>query len=1119
MPREEENSLSALTTNWPVLAALVVAVFSLVVMQPKLDSPRPTPAAPQPPRNRWSNSVPGRLWQDPLEGFLNGDQTKDLRDIELATIVRDRPRIDDSFASADFKNDLRQNPALFIFIYIDSRPTPEAAEVRRRERYATLSALNTAGYAPVNSDEINYITRSGGRQEKAGSPNSVGEGPNRDFIPYEWVQPYEEWGDAPTDAMKFKYQAVCLLWINDRFIQQRTFGFFADLKAKLSAALHSSTADFAITGRINSNRLLTFLSEYRKPDKTISLGNSPPDFFSDRKGEPFAILEPALTQFAVLGRTGMLPFLRLATHFTTPGKTNAESQKGIPLYVTNSTAPRVREEISETPTFQARLFIGTDQLLADCLVQELKNRGLAPGEEGNNIAIVAEWDTEYGRSMFPIFRKAIIEAATPSARNNSASRDKNFFLYQYAYLAGLDGKLPGDIKPSDGADQKPGDESSLHFGAAKALPTADKAEGNSQIDYVRRLVTRMKSEKTPFRAIGVVGSDVYDKLLLLKALRPSFPEAVFFTTDLDARLLQPAELPHTHNLLIASHYGLSLDKNLQKNIAPFRSGYDTASYVGCLHAVGFSPIQQIVFSSNQMPRALTGAAPGSPTVLWRRQPNKNSPESTLEVMPPRLYEVARDGAYELSSYDNDPLYPPSRRQTPWVLRGANSGWLLLGLLVAAVLIYPISKPWRDFVSVAALQTEAPFRRLLKCKARPCRRPLSPFQAVLLTGLLLALVLAGFMYIAHTRSQEEPVAWFSGISVWPTAVLRLLGAIVCACAVASALEKMAKRDAEIERDNAFEEPSLWRGRDLQANSAAGEEVRSSARWPLRLLHSAQQGISMWAWKPEGSDLHKVWEEFKRHGEVQNRLWRCLLWAFFYLLLFYFLYILADHTALQTRGTLSRRVYAGIHIISEVALVGLLLFVADSTFLCYRFLSFLSSAGSKSWPNAALEKIENEIGLNGDRAREGEEALKQLLLVRLVGAATRVVARLLYAPFTVLLILLIAQNGIFENWHWDIPVVVTTLFNVAVAVSSAWLLQRSAKRVKENALAAVDKLIVPRLGEKKGGLRTKLERIKQDIAGMRSGAFASFYQNPVIRALLIPLGGGGGLAALQAIFSYL
>ncbi len=44
-----------------------------------------------------------------------------------------------------------------------------------------------------------------------------------------------------------------------------------------------------------------------------------------------------------------------------------------------------------------------------------------------------------------------------------------------------------------------------------------------------------KQGEKGFRAIGILGSDVYDKLLILRALRPRFPDVVFFTNNLDAQ--------------------------------------------------------------------------------------------------------------------------------------------------------------------------------------------------------------------------------------------------------------------------------------------------------------------------------------------------------------------------------------------------------------------------------------------------------------------------------------------------------------------------------------------------------------------------------------------------------
>ena len=75
-----------------------------------------------------------------------------------------------------------------------------------------------------------------------------------------------------------------------------------------------------------------------------------------------------------------------------------------------------------------------------------------------------------------------------------------------------------------------------------------------------------------------MGTDVHDKLLILQALRQYFPEKVFFTTDLQAIYQQPENYEWTHNMIIASHFGLQLRGELQGSIPPFRDSYQTALY-------------------------------------------------------------------------------------------------------------------------------------------------------------------------------------------------------------------------------------------------------------------------------------------------------------------------------------------------------------------------------------------------------------------------------------------------------------------------------------------------------------------------------------------------------------
>jgi hypothetical protein len=97
------------------------------------------------------------------------------------------------------------------------------------------------------------------------------------------------------------------------------------------------------------------------------------------------------------------------------------------------------------------------------------------------------------------------------------------------------------------------------------------------------------------KAVGLLGSDVYDKLELLKALRPGLPEAVFFTNNLDARLGHPDEWSETHNLIVVSARGLSLenDQNVPSpeshEVPPFRDSAQTALFEATLEAMGYMP--------------------------------------------------------------------------------------------------------------------------------------------------------------------------------------------------------------------------------------------------------------------------------------------------------------------------------------------------------------------------------------------------------------------------------------------------------------------------------------------------------------------------------------------------
>ena len=231
--------------------------------------------------------------------------------------------------------------------------------------------------------------------------------------------------------------------------------------------------------------------------------------------------------------------------------------------------------------------IATDNVLAEQLVEELKRRELDPSittidargrvHHKHHVAIVGEWDIGYGEAQPELFAEAV------------GGGDRTW-LHSFSYLRGLDGEQAVSAEDKSQSNDRQNSEKTPNVRPGPAQ--LERAEGEGQFDYLRRLSDRIKRTDAKLReqgdqiaAIGVLGTDLYDKLLILQALRPRFPDALFFTTDYDERLLHPAELGWTRNLIVASSYGTQLREEVQRDIPPFRNNYQTAAFLAARYAV------------------------------------------------------------------------------------------------------------------------------------------------------------------------------------------------------------------------------------------------------------------------------------------------------------------------------------------------------------------------------------------------------------------------------------------------------------------------------------------------------------------------------------------------------
>ncbi|MGH7489198.1 MAG: hypothetical protein ACREMY_26870, partial [bacterium] len=253
--------------------------------------------------------------------------------------------------------------------------------------------------------------------------------------------------------------------------------------------------------------------------------------------------------------------------------------------------------------------IGSDDRLFNTLIEELERRQVRLGWDA--VILIVDWDSFYGRALPIEFRAAACKKVStftdaelkqiqvpstikawcptvPRAIDLQIQRPADYEsltlnVFRYSYLSGLDGEVPG--ADSGKAERGENPKAPANFKDLLAGGLQERSEGTSQLDYVRALATRIQDEGEGAKAIGILGTDPYDALLILKALRPAFPYAVFFTVDLDARHLQASEYKWTRNMVVASPFGLQLDSSLQRDVPPFRGSYQTATYFAVLQAV------------------------------------------------------------------------------------------------------------------------------------------------------------------------------------------------------------------------------------------------------------------------------------------------------------------------------------------------------------------------------------------------------------------------------------------------------------------------------------------------------------------------------------------------------
>jgi hypothetical protein len=1049
---------------------LALAIAGVLLVKEPLRSSRPVGTGLEMKSTTGEQLIRARLWEDPVaavqRGIREGGSTGKTGRQEPTFTQRLGP-LRQALAERT-----RSGQRVTVFLVTTSGgPYVENTESRIRDRYAIGTALGVACYVPEDEGHLSFV-----EWDPQGAVQA---------LPYEWYQQRKTrvCGKGESHASN-----ILVIWLPDESLSRGLLTTLTSLSQALVCQESQQKSDCILS---DDKRRLVRLNPAVQQAVTFKI-------IGPRSSSAFRALLQETVDMPADSRQGIgiWPNTGGAIELYSPW---TSAMKGLLAYGLKKDAGKgeacATYESCEQE-FHRRLDkanirlvydVGSDDRLFSTLVEELERRQVRLGWDA--VILIGEWDSFYGRAL-PIefraaacakvatFSKADLEQidvkvdikewcrTVPSAIDLQIQRPADYEslklnVQRYSYLSGLDGEVPGDdsVIAGRGTQGKTGDQ----------LKDAqlERPEGTGQLDYVRALVARIHDEGEGARAIGILGTDPYDSLLIIKALRPSFPHAIFFTVDLDARHLHRSEYKSTRNMVTASPFGLQLAGGLQRDVPPFRSSYQTSAYLATLQAVQF-----VVCRPDGDQPAAAPCTSGYHVEL--------TPEDRIydAGSHPRIFEVGRDGAVDLSVVDKEgvrtihPLRPDldhmkghgQLKQGIGFDNTAVAATLVVALLIAGIVAWTNQRLW----------------------AWVLRNPrlLAIIAVIGLASFASFVAFGGVAALLAGHDEGEPFSWTAGVSVWPSELLRLFVVMLSLVMLGKGLRDLTKNSDFISKDFLFEDDSGRR------------------RFSPRTFWTNLQRVYNPTATKAAATVDQTWSWYREAGKPSQRTARAILLFLLYLAMMWSLeyWVLDDEMIQPCRGRLSCWIDSVMTLSSVGVVVLLNLAVFDAVMLCRRWIGWLT-ASTGGWSDQVQEEYLREYGLGqAQKAEFGK--LKYLAVIDLIAQRTDVVNRLIRYPFIALLIMVAARSDYFDIWNYPLILIVAWSLNVALALMGAFLLYQSASKAKTAMLAGLSRQMVQALGTGADhDVRVKqIQHVIDEVEANEQGAFVPFYQQPVIESSL-------------------
>jgi hypothetical protein len=1065
MPRQSPVSGLAPTTLMALFAGLI-GLFAVhkTPLQDTRPAVRPIPINRPDPTTL--QDIEARLWEDPLAAVARARAAEaapgsDARhqasalNSSLADLVKAAPA-----------------PLLVLGVLMSGAPYTEDNENRRRARYAVLAGLHRSGFEPADAEHLGYFVDN--------SLDARGATPATSpmVVAHEWLS-----AEQATEAVT-RADRVLLLWLNQDEFRLKPLAHFAALVQSVAGGIDHVAA--ALIGPSDSDGLREMTDELKS---CATQENCPTGVDAQHR---IAIYSPTATAADdwVLGSgstaCALDPAQPADKRQLLAGTFKLYSKHNVHLFRT----------------------VANDCVVSRHLYEELQIRGI---KSLSQITIVAERDSLYARLMGQYFGGCYTSASAGLSDATSTSADLHPTCF--TYLRGLDGLTPPEPAHS-GATPSTTDSSTSAYPKTTSTGAPQSSSGAKQLDYLLRLSAsiaagareghcngpgRVDSGKAEncTRAIGILGSDLYDKVLVLQALHRALPRAVFFTTDLDARLLDPQHLKWTRHLLVGSGYGLVVRPELQADIPPFRDTYQTSIFLATILAA-----DQEFSSAVQTAR------------------NQGMDRSPLELVGhwssrPRVFEIGRTAAFDLHEKRRlgpCPTILECRDVSPvpagayWSDPAPSTG-LKLSLGVIAVLLTAA------FIALGPHPNRQPQR--LASPPEGKGRPERTWMTVCMIGIA-GLVLTTLLWPSIARlgaGDEVPIPIFSGASIWAGLMVEFLATLAVIC-----LGIRGQRELDQDAVCIGEQFDLMPP-DALLQYRTAQMARLGWRCQLKeLIWLPIQRKSTTEDPPDAgspSALERLLARYLYRGRARARITRVSIVTLLSVMALIPIDRIAGTSYIEA-GVLwptgpEARIAALVSLMGLLSIQFLVFWVADAMLLSRAFALELLREWPE-WPTDVSQRKETELGLSSDPA-------VIWLNLQLVAARTACVVTLVWYPSLVIAGMAIAaftvEFGPFSFASNPVSLIISTLILVAAAL----LLRASAESLKGSALTRLEnyriRALTPR--DPKSTEASQLDHLIARVDALGKGAFAPYSQQPLIKAILLPAATYGANLLLQYLNS--